>query len=207
MKSIRKVWMIFLVLLLAFLSIGQNCTPKPNPDPDPDPVVNHELQIRRFTTASLTNARADQILAEKGTILQTDDGSGDVACNVAFTRIGNVTTFATGSGSINSEADFTAVNNLPGHIKVVNQINWCGSFAPNIIGCAPVPGNSLVVVRFTENQEGLLWVHEFGHNKGLLHRDVTNAVMRPVININNKEVNSSECNSYQVASATAVTTK
>ena len=38
-----------------------------------------------------------------------------------------VTTFSTGSGSINSSADFSAVNGLPGNVKVVQQINWCGT--------------------------------------------------------------------------------
>lgn len=196
MKLIRKVWMIFLVLLLAFLSIGQKC------DDNGDGRVTHQLQISRHTpTASLTNARADQILADMSTILQVNDGPGDVACNVAFTRSGNVTTFATGTGTINSAADFNAVNGLPGNVKVVDFINWCGGISPGTIGCAPVPGTSFVVERFTLNQEGLLWVHEFGHNKGLPHRDVANAVMRPFINVDNKRVNSSECDSYRVAAA------
>lgn len=188
MRLIKRLWVPFLVLLLAFISIGVDCKPR----------ITHQLQISRYTTSGLTNARADQILADMETILQTNDGPGDVACNVAFTRNGNVTTFATGTGSINSEANFNAVNGLPGNAKVVNFINWCGGFAPGIIGCAPRPGTSFVVVRYTLNQEGILWVHEFGHNKGLPHRDVANAVMRPVININNKRVNADECDAYRV---------
>jgi len=195
MKFIQKLWLPSLVLALAFLSIGQNCTPGPN--------TNHNLQVRRHTTSSLTNAQADQILADIGTALQTNDGAGDVACSVGFTRSGNVTTFSTGTGSINSQADFTAVNNLPGNIKVVNQINWCGGLAPNIIGCAPVPGTSLVVVRFTSNQEGILWGHEYGHNKGLSHRNVANALMNGTININNKRINSAECTAFSTAPATS----
>lgn len=199
MKLVRRFWTVLLVLPLAFLSIGQDC--------DGDGRITYQLQISRHTTASLTNTRADQILADMGTILQTNDGAGDVACNVAFTRSGNVTTFATGTGTINSAADFNAVNGLPGNVKVVNFINWCGGPAPGAIGCAPVPGTSLVVERFTANQEGILWVHEYGHNKGLSHRDVPNAVMRPFINVNHKRVNSTECDAYRTTSATAVTAK
>ncbi len=194
MRFITKLWMPSLVLLLAFLSIGQNC--------QPPATVNHNLQVQRFTTSSLTNARADAIMADMGQALQTDNGSGDVACSVSFTRAGHVTTFATGNGIVNSQANFNAVNSLPGNIKVVNQINWCGALIPNVIGCAPVPGNSLVVVRFTANQEDILWAHEYGHNKGLSHRNVANALMNGTININNNRVNQAECNAFSTAPAT-----
>ncbi len=166
-------------------------------DPPSQTQLTHTLQISRHSTAQLTNNRADQILNRMGTILQIKDGAGDVACNVDFDRNG-VTSFNLGNGVINSASDFSAVNNQPGNVKVVRQINWCGSLSPNIIGCAPVPGTSLVVVRFTDNQEGLLWVHEFGHNKSLGHDNRENAVMRPIINVNNTYVNESECNSYKV---------
>ena len=127
--------------------------------------TTHLLGVRRFTTSVLTNADADRILADATTVLQTNDGPGDVACNVNLNRTGNVTVFADGDGSIDSAAEFNTIIGLAGHIKVVNQINWCGVLLPNVIGCAPVPGNSLVVVRFTTNQEGILWAHEFGRKR------------------------------------------
>ena len=193
MKLVGKFWMVLLVLPLVFLSMGQNC----------DSTVNHQLQVSRYTTASLTNARADQILAAMSTILQTNDGAGDVACDVAFILTGNVTAFTTGNGSINSSADFSAVIGLPGWVKIVNQINWCGGLAPNIIGCAPIGGTSFVAVRFTANQEGVLWVHEFGHDQDLGHRNEPFAVMAPAIGPNNKRVNSAECDAYKVATVTS----
>ena len=82
-----------------------------------DKVVS--LQISRFTTSSLSDARADEILDGKSTILQTNDGTGDVECGVVFTRDGPVTVFDTGNGVINSRADFQAINSLPGNVKVV----------------------------------------------------------------------------------------
>ncbi len=189
-------------LCLAFLITGTGCGGGGNGPTGPQ--VIHNLQISRFTTTPLDNARADAILADMSTILQTSDGAGDVACNVGFTRNGDVTAFATGTGMINSQADFTAVNGLPGQVKVVNQINWCGGLAPNIIGCAPVPGPSMVVVRFTANQEGILWVHEFGHNKGLSHRNGNDLVMNPVIGSTKRQVNEDECNAYRQQPATAL---
>jgi len=162
-------------------------------------VAQHHLQVRRYTTASLTNADADRILADAGTVLQTNDGPGDVACATAFSRDGDVTVFAGGDGSIDSQAEFSALIGLPGWIKVVNQINWCGTLSPNIIGCAPIGGNSLAVVRYTSSLEGILWAHEFGHNKGLNHRnDDSNAVMNGVIGSTRRRVTSGECDAYKV---------
>ena len=67
-----------------------------------------------------------------------------------------------------------------------------------MIGCAPVPGNSLSVVRFTPSLEGILWAHEYGHNKWLNHRnDDPNAVMNGTIGSTRLRVNAPECTSYQ----------
>ncbi len=104
--------------------------------------------------------------------------------------------FTAGNGVINSAADFQQALNQPGFVKVVNQINWCGAILPNVIGCAPVPGNSMVVVRFTAAREGILWAHEYGHTKGLSHRNDPNAVMNPVIGPTRLRVNSAECTAY-----------
>ncbi len=168
----------------------------------PDNVVQHRLQIRRFTSSSLTNTEADRILADATTVLQNNDGVGDVACQVAFSRDDDVTVFTDGDGSIDSSAEFSALIGLPGHIKVVNQINWCGGLIPNVIGCAPVPGNSMAVVRFTPSLEGILWAHELGHNKGLSHRnDDPNAVMNGTIASSRLRVNSAECNAFKSLAA------
>lgn len=157
----------------------------------------HSLQVSRFTTSAVTDAQADSIMADSTTVLRTNDGPGDVAADVRLERNGAVTTFATGDGSIDSQAEFNAVNGLAGNVKVVNQINWCGAIIPNVIGCAPVPGTSLVVVRFTANQEGILWAHEFGHNKGLSHRNDANAVMNPTIGLTRRRINQAECDAYR----------
>jgi hypothetical protein len=158
----------------------------------------HRLQVRRFTTTTLSNADADRILADATTVLQMNDGAGDVACAVTLVRDGDVTAFADGDGSIDSGAEFSALIGLPGHIKAVNQINWCGGLIPNVIGCAPVPGNSLAVVRFTASLEGILGAHEFGHNKGLNHRnDDPNAVMNGTIGSTRQRVTAAECDAFR----------
>ena len=176
---------LLLAALVSFAAAAGGCTKV------------HPLQVSRFNTSPLTDAQADTILADATTVLRTNDGPGDVAADVRMERNGAVTTFTTGDGSIDSQAEFNAVNGLAGNTKVVNQINWCGVILPNVIGCAPVPGTSLVVVRFAANQEGILWAHEFGHNKGLNHRNDANAVMNGTIGVNRRRINQAECDAYR----------
>lgn len=207
MKYLRLVaWLISFILLLVFVTIGVGCgggsnTGNGNNNDDNGNVTTYNLKIDRHQNADLTNTRTDQILAEMQNIITTNDGSGDVACGINFTRNGPVGIFSIGTSIINSEVDFSSVNGLQGEVKVVNQINWCGGIAPNIIGCAPVPGKSMMVVRFDESQEGILWLHEYGHNKGLNHRDDPNAVMNGVIGSSHLRINSEECDAYQTISS------
>lgn len=162
------------------------------------PVVVHRLSISRHRNVTLTNARADRILRDATDALQVDDGGSDLSCLVELVRRGNVAIPLMGTGVINTKAGFNALMALvPGNVIVVNQINWCSGIGANIIGCAPVPGRKLVVVRFTANQEGILWAHEFGHNKGLNHTTGTNRIMRGTIGVNNNRVSASESNAYR----------
>jgi len=154
------------------------------------------LAVSRFNTSVLTDADADRILDAATAALFRNDGAGDVSCSVRLHRTGNVGVFNNGNGIINSQADFNTIIGLPGRVKVVNQINWCGALIPNVIGCAPTPGNSNVLVRTGANQEGVLWAHEYGHTRGLPDLTSANSIMNGTININNQRVTAGECNSF-----------
>lgn len=157
------------------------------------------LQVRRFTTSAITDAQADTILTDATRVLWQNDGTGDVACDERLVRNGAVTAFANGNGNINSQADFNQIIGLAGNVKVVNSINWCGTIR-SVIGCAPIPGASFVVVRFSQGTitEGVLWAHEHGHNRGIVGDYTTaNFVMNGTIANNNRRVSQGECNSYQ----------
>ena len=156
----------------------------------------HELQVRRHTATPLTAGEADRILKDATSVIKTNNGPGDKACKVKMKRKGEITTFAAPQ-FINTQTQMQNAQKLPGNIKVVEQINWCGGFSPFIIGCAE-PGNSLVVVRINPALEGILWLHEFGHNKGLEHRNDDNAVMAPSIGATRTYVNDAECDAYKV---------
>jgi len=157
------------------------------------------LKVRRFNPPppSLSNTRASTILSGMTTVLRTNDGPGDVACNVKFRRKGGVEPFTTGDGSIDSQAEFDAVLALPGHVKVIRRFNWCGALMPNIISCERPSLKSFLVIRHPPNLEGIFWAHLYGHTKGLPHRNDPNAVMNPVIGPNSRRVNSSECAAFR----------
>jgi hypothetical protein len=161
----------------------------------------HQLSVRRHSTTQITNANADSILAAATNILRTDSGANDVACSVNLRRVNDVAVFTQGDGSIDSQAEFNAMIALRGRVKVVNAINWCGDTIPGIIGCAPAPGNSQLVVRTDQDLEGEVWAHEFGHTRGLPHRPTTpnnvGAVMFPMALADNTRVNQTECSAYR----------
>ena len=122
-------------------------------------------------------------------VIVQKDGTDDVACNVGFGQSGNLSSFSLGTGIINSEIDFSfVVNVVPDQVKVVNMINYCGGRFGNYLGCAPRPGNALVVMRASGNVEGVLWSHEFGHNQGLVHNNTTNALMNSYISSNTTRI-------------------
>lgn len=114
-------------------------------------------------------------------------------------RNGNVGVFATGDGSLDTQAELSAVFNLPGNVKVVEDVNWrANRFNSSFIGCGQTPGTSFITERFTASQEGILWIHEFGHNQGLPHRDNTSDnVMFPSIGSNRLRINQAECNAFR----------
>ena len=159
--------------------------------------------IIRFTTSILTNADADRILADATRVLSQQDGPSDIACSVKFVRNAEdvLVTDVPANGIINSSTDLDrSLDNAPGNAKritVVNQINFCDGAKPNIIGCAR-PGTSQVVVRTTPTNEGILWAHEYGHTRGLPHRDSDpTAVMHSIIMPSHLQVTNGECISFR----------
>ena len=159
-----------------------------------------QVTVQRHSTVALSDADADRILGDMGTILQGDDSPADVATPVSFVRNGPVQLLpAAIPGTIQTEADLVALLNAGSGVKIVEAIRWCGGPGGSIIGCPPVgsPSVNVTAVRFTENQEGLIWVHEYGHNAGLGHRtDDLRAVMYPSVGADHNVVNAAESESF-----------
>jgi hypothetical protein len=159
----------------------------------------------------MTDERLDTVLGlatmAVGTVNFVAGGTvpeDDVACCMTFVRSGSGGTFGTaddGLDVIDSEAELNSVlGNRAGRVKVVRQINECGGPGSNIIGCAYTPGGSIAVARVTWDQanEGLVWVHEYGHNTGLGHNSTSNFYLMYASSSvgRNTGLTQAECNSY-----------
>ncbi len=172
--------------------------------------ITHSIAVNRYSSATLTDIDAKRILADATTILQQNDGAGDVSCNVTFSLSGSVGTFSAGNGIINSAADYQKVCQQSGRIHIVNEINWCGGVTPSpgniFIGCSDTPGACMIMVRLAaSNEESVCWTHEFGHNQGLGHRDADFAVMNSVVAADHKRVNATECAAFAKQTMMAAT--
>ncbi|WBS05374.1 hypothetical protein OU994_14370 [Pseudoduganella sp. SL102] len=158
------------------------------------------VTVHRHSAVALTDAEADRILRDMGTVLQGADTGADIATRVQFVRNGPVRLLpATVPATIQTQAEWNTLMGAGTGIKVVQAIRWCGGPGGSIIGCAPVGSavTNLAVVRFTANQEGILWVHEYGHNAGNGHRsDDTRAVMFPSIGADHNVVDATESGRY-----------
>ncbi|HET9298767.1 MAG TPA: MopE-related protein [Candidatus Polarisedimenticolaceae bacterium] len=155
-------------------------------------VVNHVDAPNK-----VTSAQVDSIAARASDVAQTADFPDDVACCTIFVRGGTVGTFGTagdGHDTIDSDTELQTVLNVStGRVKVVRVINSCGGPGTNIIGCSYTPGFGMAVVRVSAN-EGILWLHEYGHNAGLDHVSQSNNVMYAFLASTAEGLNQGQCN-------------
>lgn len=187
-----------------------NLTSRAAPPRDDSPPAQKTVRVTvwRHSSVSLSTAEADRILADMGAVLQSKDASNDVSTSIRFRRNGSIRVLPNHiSGVIQSASQFEALKRVGSGVKIVRAIRWCGGPGGSIIGCAPVGSREVNVaaVRFTPNQEGILWAHEYGHNVGLSHRQNDgNAIMYPSMAPNRKVVTSYESRKY-LAGPEAVT--
>ncbi len=166
---------------------------------EPPASMTHSVRIARHATALLDEARADAILSDASLVLQSADSEEDIACAVTFARQGPVEVFAEGDGSVDSGIALAQVFGIPAGVKTVRDVNFCqGTFNTSYRGCGLTNQDNLIVERYLADLEGILWAHEFGHNKGLPHRDTaTHNLMFWALGTNRREVNASECSAFR----------
>ncbi len=178
----------------------------------PPPPTTIRLTISRHSSVSFTERDADRILSDATKALQNKDGDDDVACNVKLVRSGNVGEFDQNQGKaqVDSAEDLDQVQNLPRNIKVVDELRNCGGIRDiNTIGCALTPGSSIVIQIKHDGEswnEGALWAHEVGHNRGSIHRDTSDRnIMNSIISNSDdqNQINRAECTAFLSGSGAA----
>lgn len=153
------------------------------------------------TDSPMYDVLADVLMAAGSQLIGLPYDATDVGCCVTFERSAPGGTFGTpgdGLDGIDNQTEFDAVATAAGgRLKVVDYISWCGSFFPNIAGCAYTPGYGGAVVRETasHDDEAILWLHEYGHNAGLPHNATSCYIMNPSVSSCGK-VTQAECNTY-----------
>lgn len=188
--------------------VWMSCSgPGPGPIPPQPQTVTHQLCIRNFEKIVITDGDADNILERATSVL--NDRINEACFGVALHRQNAVSPYRDEfPRSLAAETDFDDLTE-DGCVKVVERITWCGGSVPlnaAILGCAPVPGQGMVVVRtvpgqpddFNKGVEPITWLHEFGHTRGLPHNSLTSlAVMAPGIGPEYRHITLAECAVYK----------
>jgi hypothetical protein len=144
----------------------------------------------------ISRSQIDAALSGATSVLKTDAGANDVACDVRLQRSGRVRIEpSNGMWNISSSSEINKACDLLGFAVVTNQISYCSGIGSNIIGCAR-PGCMVVVPFGSGAARNNLWAHEFGHTRALPHRNGSENVMNPVITTAGK-INSGECSNYR----------
>jgi hypothetical protein len=152
-------------------------------------------------TNPMSEARLDTALASASATAGIEDFSADVACCITVGRGSAAQRFGSpgdGLAFVDSEQEIQAVlGDDTARVKVVRSISYCSGPGSNIIGCSFVPGGSMAVVRLSSaSGEGLLWLHEYGHNTGLGHHPDPRYIMHAVYDGNNSALAQYECDTF-----------
>ena len=158
-------------------------------------VKMHKLKVRRHKSVVIKAKRVDKIFKHSTAILKKKNGPKDVACAVALKRSGKITKFIKGDGSIDGKKEYSELKN---GVNVVKAINWCSGFGAGIVGCSTTPGKKIAVVKTNSIKlDGVLWAHEYGHNKGIVDKKRKKAIMNKHATKSNNRVTKAECKAFR----------
>jgi len=166
-----------------------------------DAALDFANHVELSAAERMSDARLDEIFATASLRAGREDFQDDTSCCITLSRQGRAKSFGTagdGLAVLDNQSEVTAVlQNSVARVKLVRQINWCGSTIPNIIGCAWTPGNGMTLVRMSQvGPESVLWIHEYGHNTGLSHHGDSRYMMYGTNYGTNNGLNQADCNSY-----------
>jgi hypothetical protein len=160
-----------------------------------------KIKVNRHTSTTITDAEAKSIL-ENGSAALTIEGTA-ARCGLSLTLDPPVSSFSVGTGQVSSGAAYSQVCQTGGYIHVVRSITVCGGQAAapgyTIIGCSDTPGSCEELVRLDDpKDEQSLWMHEYGHTKGLQHRNGAKLLMNPSLDSSDQfVVSQAECSAMK----------
>lgn len=165
--------------------------------------------VTRHVNTPLTTNTVDDALDDVNDRLKYDnhDCTDDTPCSARFFRSGTIGTFGTpgdGRDVITTQAELTAVFNVMTHrVKVVDAVDYCaGGYNPSIIGCGLRNAFGYIV---ENGVGGAVYVHEFGHNVDLGHRDDCDHNIMNTFSIGtNNSLNATECARFGGSAYTAL---
>ena len=198
--------MVMLILSALLVALPGNVQAQSDPN-----LMTHDLNVfNHENVESMTAREVSEILGRMSTILQDGNAGGDdEACMVGFSgRLAG--DFSEGTGVINTEDELDEVLNVPGQVKVVEAIMWCGKQNEEnkedevqFLGCARNPGRSFVVVADLDlDWAGIVWTHEFGHNSNLPDNNVDGSVMNGNVDRAGEQVNDPQCREFETGQRT-----
>jgi hypothetical protein len=150
----------------------------------------------------MDETRLDNVLDLASLRAGRGDDAADVACCITLSRSGTAASFGSpgdGLDIIDDDLELYSVLDDPSaRFKVVSAINYCGGPGTNIIGCAWQPGSGAAVVRMSgEENEAVLWIHEYGHNTGLSHNSAGSRYLMYGINYGSNDLlDQQECDTF-----------
>ncbi len=179
-------------LLIVFVIHGENCQAAMTWVP---------FTVTRHIDSSYSESIFDNAMMAINTRLKYDNHHcvDDVPCSVRFFRRHDLGIFGAGGDGldiITTEDELDSVFDVTTHrAKMVTAISYCGeTYNPSFVGCGKVDGFGFIV---EVGQPGNTFVHEYGHNVGLNHRDDCNMnIMNSITIGTNDSLNASECSTY-----------
>ena len=148
-------------------------------------LVETPISVFAHVSTNLTEQEVKEFLRIGSEVLQRVDSDQDVATNLRLTLNGQLQHFTEGKGEIANCSELEAIFKLPGDVHVVRTINCCKGIQTPVLGCSRA-GQGMILFSdvdhaWTRDAKGVLWAHEYGHKKGLLHRNEGGAIMAKVI--------------------------
>jgi hypothetical protein len=143
----------------------------------------------------LTVDQLEEVLKDASSLLNASK------CDVKFKLDGPIKPFTSGAPKdILDKDDLEAVHREVADVKVVQSIGYCVGQKKQFEGCAwrrDGPKTVIVTKDALLNMRGILFLHEFGHTTGLVHRNEHAALMRCKIAFHHVNINETECSCFR----------